>query len=259
MEKFGFIYKLVDNTNGNEYYGSTTRTVAQRVAGHRWNFKMYDGRRCASCNILKNGDWRYETVEKFTYNDKFELRNREQYYIENNECVNRQRAYNSPGYNKQRAKELRNREQYYIQNNECVNKKRASNTYRDKVKIFKKMQKAFTCVESLDNITIPENIGELYNDYMNCIRSRSKKIYDFTKIQDVRNCMVGIGRLLFGYSFYKKVGKVDKSVMVNGKRKRTETIIYDYDMAFIQLDEGLEELQMQIDDIQCMIDFYHQH
>jgi len=226
MTKTGFIYKIIDNTNGNEYYGSTAQSVNQRMTGHRSSLKAPSKHRCASYAILKNGDWRYETVEKFTYNDKFELRNREQYYIENNECVN---------------------------------KKRASNTYQDKVKIFKKMQKAFTCVESLDNITIPENIDELYNDYMNCIRSRSKKIYDFTKIQDVRNCMVGIGRLLFGYSFYKKVGKVDKSVMVNGKRKRTETIIYDYDMAFIQLDEGLEELQMQIDDIQCMIDFYHQH
>jgi len=107
MEKVGFIYKLVDNTSGNQYYGSTTQRVAQRVTGHRWNLKMHDEKRCTSYNILKNGDWRYETVEKFTYNDKFELRNREQYYIENNECVNKQRAYNSPEYNIQRAKEYR--------------------------------------------------------------------------------------------------------------------------------------------------------
>ena len=107
MEKVGFIYKLVDNTSGNQYYGSTTQRVAQRVTGHRWNLKMHDEKRCTSYNILKNGDWRYETVEKFMYNDKFELRNREQYYIENNECVNKQRAYNSPEYNIQRAKEYR--------------------------------------------------------------------------------------------------------------------------------------------------------
>ena len=229
MTKTGFIYKIIDNTNGNEYYGSTAQSVNQRMTGHRSTLKASSKRRCASYEILKNGDWRYETVEKFTYNDKFELRNREQYYIENNECVN---------------------------------KKRASNTYQDKVKIFKKMQKAFTCVESLDNITIPENIDELYNDYIgyrSCIRSRSKTSYDFSKIQDVRNCMVGIGHLLFGYSFYKKVGYVDKSAIVNGKRVRTRTAIYDYDKEFIQLDEGSEELQMQIDDIQRMIDFYHQH
>jgi len=118
MEKVGFIYKLVDNTNGNQYYGSTTQRVAQRVTGHRWNLKMHDEKRCTSYNILKNGDWRYETVEKFMYNDKFELRNREQYYIENNECVNKQRAYNSPEYNKQREKEYRIK--YYHDNIEQI-------------------------------------------------------------------------------------------------------------------------------------------
>ncbi len=226
MAKTGFIYKIIDNTNGNQYYGSTAQRVAQRMTGHRSSLNAPSKKRCASYAIIKNGDWRYETVEKFTYNDKFELRNREQ---------------------------------YYIQNNECVNKKRPSNTYRDKVNIFKKMQKAFTCTESLDNITIPENIDELYNDYMNCIRSRSKTSYDFSKIQDVRNCMVGIGHLLFGYSFYKKVGQAETSTYKNGKRVRTRTIIYDYDKEFIQLDEWAEELQMQIDDIQRMIDFYHHH
>jgi hypothetical protein len=96
MAKVGFIYKITDNTNGNKYYGSTTQSVSQRMTGHRFNLKTYDSQRCSSFDILKNGDWRYDTVEKFMYDERFELRNREQHYIENNECVNKCRAYTTP-------------------------------------------------------------------------------------------------------------------------------------------------------------------
>ena len=103
------------------------------------------------------------------------------------------------------------------------------------------MQQAFTCADSLDNISIPENIEQLYLNYKNVIGSRLKTVYDFTKIQDVRNCMVSIGQSLFGYSFYKKVERVDKSVMVNGKRVRERATIYDYDIEFIQHNTDLSK------------------
>ena len=88
MPKFGYVYRIIDNTNGTRYYGSTTQTVAQRMGQHRSTFK--NGKLgCSSVEILKNGNWRYETLEKVIFEEKFELRNRERCYIENNECLNK--------------------------------------------------------------------------------------------------------------------------------------------------------------------------
>ena len=128
MAKVGFIYKITDNTNGNKYYGSTTQSVSQRMTGHRGNYKRGDdrGKGCVSLQILKNEDWRYETVEKFMHDEKFELRNREQHYIDNNECINKTRAVRSPEYTQQYYKE------YYQKNIEqrrIINKKSAEKYY----------------------------------------------------------------------------------------------------------------------------------
>jgi hypothetical protein len=63
------------------------------MAGHRTS--KHDTIYRAVNEILKNDDWSYYTVEKFMFDDKFELRNREQFFIDNNECVNKRRAYTS--------------------------------------------------------------------------------------------------------------------------------------------------------------------
>jgi len=116
MSKVGYIYKIKDNTNGDVYYGSTTQTVSRRIAQHRTTFNagMKTGA-CSSLIILKNGNWSYFTVEKFLYAEKFELRNREQYYIDNNECINKTRAYCSIEQHKEREKIYReeNKERIY--------------------------------------------------------------------------------------------------------------------------------------------------
>ena len=111
----------------------------------------------------------------------------------------------------------------------------------NKIKTYKEMQQAFTCADSLDNITIPENTEQLYLNYKNVIGSRSKKIYDFAIVQDVRDCMINIGQLLFGYSFYKKVGQDKKDSYKDGKRIRKLIAIYDYDMEFIQHNTDLSK------------------
>ena len=89
----GFIYKIYDNTNGNVYYGSTKDTLSRRMTGHRTLYKRWvDGKRtscCKSFDIIKNGDYAYSLVEEVEYADKLVLRQRERWYIENNECVNK--------------------------------------------------------------------------------------------------------------------------------------------------------------------------
>eukprot|EP01052_Picozoa_sp_SAG31_P050928 SAG31_NODE_11857_length_991_cov_80.670404_1_plen_164_part_00 len=86
------IYKLVDNTNGNVYYGSTTaRLLCMRLAGHNAShrrFKKGEGTNCSSFQILENKDYTLSLVETYPCNSKDELYARERFYIENNDCVN---------------------------------------------------------------------------------------------------------------------------------------------------------------------------
>ena len=88
----GFIYKIIDNTNGNVYYGSTTRTIIQRMTGHRSQYERWvDGKRggCKSFDIIKNEDYSCSIVEQVEFENKVGLLQRERWYIENNECVNK--------------------------------------------------------------------------------------------------------------------------------------------------------------------------
>ena len=84
----GKVYKLVCNTTGLVYYGSTCEiTLARRLACHIADFKR--GRIFTSAQIIENGNYAIFLVENFPCNNKDELRMRERFYIENNECVNK--------------------------------------------------------------------------------------------------------------------------------------------------------------------------
>ena len=128
MSKIGYVYRIIDNTNGNQYYGSTTQAVAQRMTKHRSMFK--NGKlECSSVEILKNGNWRYETLEKVLFDEKFELRNIERRYIENNECVNKC-IPNRTGreYNIDNADEIKQyKKQYRIDNVDEIKQYRTDN------------------------------------------------------------------------------------------------------------------------------------
>jgi hypothetical protein len=92
--QLGKIYKIVCNTTGLTYYGSTCEpTLARRLAGHVGKFKSFRGNGKAkfitSYNVLKNDDYAIILVELAPSNNKMELRQRERFYIENNECVNK--------------------------------------------------------------------------------------------------------------------------------------------------------------------------
>ena len=89
----GYIYKIVDNTNGNIYYGSTIQNVSARLAKHRQDYKNFLNKKkinkCSSSIILENNNYSYYTIEEVNFDNKWELRNRERWYIENNNCVNK--------------------------------------------------------------------------------------------------------------------------------------------------------------------------
>jgi len=90
----GKIYKIVDNTNGNVYIGSTCEpTLARRLAGHRgvYNYYLNGGKvnKISSFDILENNNYSIVLLEDYPCERKDQLLARERFYIENNQCVNK--------------------------------------------------------------------------------------------------------------------------------------------------------------------------
>ena len=89
----GKLYRIVCNVTGEHYYGSTCQdTVAQRLTGHVRHFKSWiitGNGFYTSFPIIKRGNYSIILVETFPCKSKNELSQRERFYIENNECVNK--------------------------------------------------------------------------------------------------------------------------------------------------------------------------
>lgn len=113
--QLGKIYKIVCNTTGLVYIGSTCEpTLARRLAGHVLSYKRFLNDKydfTTSFKILENSNYEIILLENFPCESKDELRARERWYIENTECVNR----NIPNRN---AKEYRdeNKEKIHMVN-----------------------------------------------------------------------------------------------------------------------------------------------
>ena len=83
----GIIYKIIDNTNEDVYYGSTIKKLEYRMSDHklRCNYKH----KCMSYTIIKNNDYNASVVEEVEFEDIKQLRQRELFYIQNNKCINK--------------------------------------------------------------------------------------------------------------------------------------------------------------------------
>ena len=93
----GKVYKIVDNTNGNIYIGSTAEpTLARRLAGHvgkyKHKVKTGKGANCKSYDIIKNGDYRIVLIDNCPCRCRDELNSREQEHLDKNDCINQARA-----------------------------------------------------------------------------------------------------------------------------------------------------------------------
>jgi len=122
----GVIYRIIDNTQTNSaYYGSTNKTLQDRLKLHKKDFSRYTKNKekykrlfMTSFFILELNDYKIEEVEKVIHEDPKELKRRELFYIQNNECVNKNRPAqfvkeNPKKYNRQ----------YYIDNKDKWKKK----------------------------------------------------------------------------------------------------------------------------------------
>jgi len=106
----GKIYKLIDNTNGSIYIGSTTQSLSRRLDGHRGHYKHYlngTGRICLSFKIIQNNDYKIILICNCPCNNIEELHKIEQKYIDEYECINQNRAYLSKENRKEDMKQHR--------------------------------------------------------------------------------------------------------------------------------------------------------
>ena len=124
----GKIYKIIDLTNDDIYIGSTTKTLKQRWNNHSI-FREYDKKR-KDCKIF--------LIEDYPCESRRQLEEREQYYMDNTECINRSDAVANIE-NKRRYQS-----QYHEINKEHRNERQKVNhqlrmkdqSYRDKKKDY---------------------------------------------------------------------------------------------------------------------------
>lgn len=86
------IYKLYSRYFPEDiYWGSTTRSLSQRLANHVYDFERWKKGRfnyCSSYKIINYGNYVIELVENFPCTNKDEQQQRERYWIDNNPHVN---------------------------------------------------------------------------------------------------------------------------------------------------------------------------
>jgi len=115
------IYRIVCNTTGECYIGSTTQaTLAQRLSGHCRDMKAWkNGTRAfvSSFLIIERANYRIELIENFQCENRDQLNAREGHYIQNTDCVNKRI-------------EGRTRDQYYQANKEMFSNN--GKAYREK-------------------------------------------------------------------------------------------------------------------------------
>lgn len=143
MDKYkkGKIYKIV--SGDLVYIGSTTKTLTQRLNKHETDYKSYN-RYVSSFKVLKTGNYEILLIENYPCNSRDELRAREQYHIDNTECVNIQRAYRSPEYKKEYTKENNKKNKSlrvtYEKTEKCMNYRKVykstNENYKEKFKIY---------------------------------------------------------------------------------------------------------------------------
>jgi hypothetical protein len=159
------IYKIVGS--GLTYYGSTCQpTLAKRLAAHKCDYKRYkDGKNhCVikSFDIFELGEYTIVLVEKYPCTSKDELHARERYYIENNECVNK----NIPN---------RTDAEYYQANKECIKAKVSKYREINKIAINLKRVEVRLC-----------ECGSKYtfSNYNRHAKSNMHKAYEARNISD---------------------------------------------------------------------------
>lgn len=89
----GKIYRLVCNTTGNQYIGSTSQSLSQRLGGHKAAYKrILEGKitkNLTSFSILSENNCEMILIEDYPCENKNQLERRERHFIETMDCINK--------------------------------------------------------------------------------------------------------------------------------------------------------------------------
>jgi len=89
----GKIYRIVCQTTGKIYIGSTIKPLNDRLSRHKYDYTNFlIGKRkwgCSSFEIINGDNYTIELIELFPCNSKFELYKREGEHQLKTECVNK--------------------------------------------------------------------------------------------------------------------------------------------------------------------------
>ena len=128
----GKVYKIVCDTTKKIYIGSTTLQLCKRLATHKNDLINYNNgkkRYSTSYEILENDNYQIVLLENVKSNNREELLQRERFYIENMECVNR--CIPIRGKTEKKKMEKIAKQQYEEKNKESI-RKRKQNYYQAK-------------------------------------------------------------------------------------------------------------------------------
>jgi len=144
------IYKLINTTTNKVYYGSTTQDLKTRLREHRSKRNRIN-RETSKLLFNDNGNVIIELVEEVECNNKKELFDRERFYIENNECVNKHIPNRTMSeYYQDNKKKIQSRVKEYMSKPENYKRKidymkQYSNTEERKQKVKEYKQEEILC------------------------------------------------------------------------------------------------------------------
>ncbi len=131
----GKIYTIRSHQTDDVYIGSTTQSLAVRMAGHRRDYKYYQDGKCpfmTSYEITKYDDCYIELLEECKCENKQQLHKREGELIRENDCVNKI----IPG---------RTRVEHYQDNKQAIKEQVKQYYEANKEQIAEKRNQKFTC------------------------------------------------------------------------------------------------------------------
>lgn len=109
------VYALTCKDSTKIYFGSSMQTKQRRYSKHKYDFNRYKngkGNYCASYELFEIGDVEIHVIMDCPCVDEIQLRQIEQIYLDNCECVNIKNAYISEETIKQYRKEYQQTEKY---------------------------------------------------------------------------------------------------------------------------------------------------
>ena len=141
------IYKIINKEMPNKvYFGSTTRDLKTRLKEHKCHAKTMDKKE-KSKELFNFGCPEIILIEEIKCENKKELHERERFYIENNECLNKvvPNRTLAEHYIDNRSHRLQNAKKWRAKNKEKYAKYMKERYWDNRVKFLEMNKRKYTC------------------------------------------------------------------------------------------------------------------